>query len=37
MGPITAARAEERGVRVDVIAPERTMEALVASIVEHMS
>ncbi len=37
MGPITAERAEERGVRVDVIAPERTMEALVASIVEHMS
>jgi uroporphyrinogen III methyltransferase/synthase len=37
MGPITAARAEERGVRVDVIATERTMEALVASIVEHLS
>ena len=37
MGPITAARAEERGIRVDVIAPERTMEALVASITEHLS
>ncbi len=37
MGPITAARAEERGVRVDVIATERTMEALVASITEHLS
>ncbi len=37
MGPITAERAEERGVRVDVISPERTMEALVESIVEHLS
>ncbi len=37
MGPITAGRAGERGVRVDVIAPEQTMEALVASIVEHLS
>ena len=37
MGPITAGRARERGLRVDVIAPERTMDALVTAIMEHVA
>lgn len=37
MGPITAGRAEEQGISVDVVAPERTMTALVGAIVEHIS
>jgi uroporphyrinogen-III synthase len=35
MGPITAERARERGLRVDIVAPERTMKSLAAAIVEH--
>jgi uroporphyrinogen-III synthase len=35
MGPITAERARERGLRVDVVASERTMKSLAAAIVEH--
>lgn len=37
MGPITAERARERGIDVTVVAPERTMQALVTAIVEHFS
>ena len=37
MGPITAERARERGLRVDVVAPERTMEALSGAIVDYFS
>jgi uroporphyrinogen III methyltransferase/synthase len=35
MGPITAERARERGLRVDIVASERTMKSLAAAIVEH--
>jgi uroporphyrinogen-III synthase len=35
MGPITAERARERGLRVDIVASERTMKSLVTAIVEH--
>ena len=35
MGPITAERARERGLRVDIVAPERTMKSLVTAIVKH--
>jgi uroporphyrinogen III methyltransferase/synthase len=37
MGPITAERARERGLRVDIVAPERTMQSLAGAIVEHFS
>ncbi|MFW6174711.1 MAG: uroporphyrinogen-III C-methyltransferase [Chloroflexota bacterium] len=37
MGPITANRARERGLRVDVVAPQRTMDALVQAIEGHFS
>ena len=37
MGPITAERASERGIDVNVVAPERTMQALVTAIVEQFS
>lgn len=36
IGPVTAARARERGLRVDVVAEERSMPALVKGIVEHI-
>ncbi|MDP6824355.1 MAG: uroporphyrinogen-III C-methyltransferase [Dehalococcoidia bacterium] len=35
MGPITAERARERGLRVDIVAPERTMQSLAGAIVKH--
>ena len=37
MGPITAARAEERGLNVDVVASERTMESFTQALVDHFS
>lgn len=37
MGPITAARAEERGLNVDVMASERTMESFTQALVDHFS
>ena len=37
MGPITAGHARERGLRVDIVAPERTMKSLAGAIVEHFS
>jgi uroporphyrinogen III methyltransferase/synthase len=37
MGPITAARAKERGLNVDVVASERTMESLTQALVDHFS
>ena len=37
IGSITAARAEERGVRVDAVAAERSMASLVEAIVEQFS
>jgi uroporphyrinogen III methyltransferase/synthase len=35
IGPVTAAEAEKRGLRVDVVAPEHTTEGLVAALVER--
>ena len=37
MGPITAERARERGLRVDIVAPERTMKSLAGSVVEYFA
>jgi|TARA_B100001964_G_scaffold243120_1_gene320124 uroporphyrinogen III methyltransferase/synthase len=37
MGPITAERARGRGLRVDVVAPERTMKSLAGAIVEYFT
>ncbi|MCH7643073.1 MAG: uroporphyrinogen-III C-methyltransferase, partial [Chloroflexi bacterium] len=37
MGPITAERARERGLRVDVVAPERTMSSLAGAIADHFA
>lgn len=37
MGPITAERARERGLRVDIVAPERTMESLSGAILEYFA
>ena len=37
MGPITAERARERGLRVDIVAPERTMKSLVGAILEYFA
>ncbi len=37
MGPITAERARERGLRVDIVAPERTMESLSWAILEYFA
>jgi uroporphyrinogen III methyltransferase/synthase len=35
IGPVTAAEAEKRGLRVDVVAEEHTIEGLVAALVER--
>lgn len=37
MGPITAERARDRGIRVDIVAPERTMKSLAGAITEYFS
>jgi uroporphyrinogen-III synthase len=37
MGPVTAARARQLGLRVDIVPQEQTMEGLVNAIVEHVS
>jgi uroporphyrinogen III methyltransferase/synthase len=37
MGPITAARAKERGLNVDVVASERTMESFTQALVDHFA
>ena len=37
MGPVTAERARERGIKVDVVAPERTMKSLVWAIAEYFA
>jgi uroporphyrinogen III methyltransferase/synthase len=37
MGPITAGRARQLGVRVDIVATEQTMEGLVGAIVDHFA
>jgi uroporphyrinogen III methyltransferase/synthase len=37
MGPITAGRARQLGVRVDIVAAEQTMEGLVGAIVAHVA
>jgi uroporphyrinogen III methyltransferase/synthase len=37
MGPVTAGRARQLGVRVDIVAAEQTMEGLVGAIVAHVA
>jgi uroporphyrinogen III methyltransferase/synthase len=37
IGPVTAGRAKDRGVRVDIVSPARSMDALIAAIVAHVS